>query len=418
MIERLTFICRGGHGSTLLRLCASTRAPLLALVLAIGAACPVNVFAEGGERMQLAVAVVQDAPVINGRLDESVWKNAKFESGFVHIHEGLPATPDTSFAILASPTHLYIGVICHEPHPEKIVKSGRYLDSIELFLDPERTGYRYIYLKLDVLNRLRIILEDYGKIGSYYGRGRQRSGFGKPESAVRIGKDAWIAELAIAFAGCGVAPETGDRWHFNICRNNLTLPERLKSEFYRNYRRLSSWGRLQPGEQFVGVDDFNLFGILSGVPSPVYSEEEAIEVRKLRERVGLDVEVNKAPFKLHSGVVYKRVGGVEVDLNVYELGSDSPTPAIMWLHGGAMMSGVNEMEAFQRDLFLNWGYSIVSANYRLPPEGKWPAYKEDIVDAFDWIHENGTRFNIDTDRLGVAGLSAGGYLSYLLGVHA
>ena len=59
---------------------------------------------------------------------------------------------------------------------------------------------------------------------------------------------------------------------------------------------------------------------------------------------------------------------------------------------------------------------VISIDYRLAPETKLPAIIEDVQDAFRWIHKKGPRLlNIDTEKLVVAGGSAGGYLTLMTG---
>ena len=60
----------------------------------------------------LAVVLAKTAPVIDGKLDEQVWRQADFQTGFVYIHRGWPAAPDTSFTVIADRSHVYIGVFC------------------------------------------------------------------------------------------------------------------------------------------------------------------------------------------------------------------------------------------------------------------------------------------------------------------
>jgi acetyl esterase/lipase len=66
--------------------------------------------------------------------------------------------------------------------------------------------------------------------------------------------------------------------------------------------------------------------------------------------------------------------------------------------------------------FLNAGYAIVSIDYRLAPETKLPQIIDDLRDAYTWLHDNGPQlFNVDTNRIAVAGDSAGGYLTLMTG---
>ena len=59
---------------------------------------------------------------------------------------------------------------------------------------------------------------------------------------------------------------------------------------------------------------------------------------------------------------------------------------------------------------------IVSIDYRLAPETKLPAIIEDIQAALRWVYQQGPQLlNLDTEKLIVAGGSAGGYLTLMAG---
>ena len=116
---------------------------------------------------------------------------------------------------------------------------------------------------------------------------------------------------------------------------------------------------------------------------------------------------------------YKSVGALSLQADVY--GADTQgvarKPAIMWIHGGCLIIGNRSgIAPGQLDRYLEAGFIVVSIDYRLAPETKLPAIVEDLEDAFSWLRANGDdAFGIDTDRLGVVGRSAGGYLALLSG---
>jgi acetyl esterase/lipase len=92
-------------------------------------------------------------------------------------------------------------------------------------------------------------------------------------------------------------------------------------------------------------------------------------------------------------------------------------PTLLWIHGGALISGSRAQISRQvKEAFLKAGYVVVSIDYRLAPETKLPEIIADVRDAYTWLHEKGPDlFQADTRKIAVAGGSAGGYLTLMTG---
>ena len=116
-------------------------------------------------------------------------------------------------------------------------------------------------------------------------------------------------------------------------------------------------------------------------------------------------------------VVYKVAQGCEIKADVYRTGKGTRRPALLWIHGGALILGSRKPAAGPlHSALLNKGYVIVSIDYRLAPETKLPAIVEDLRDAYRWIRtDGGKQFGIDPGRIAVSGGSAGGYLTLMAG---
>jgi acetyl esterase/lipase len=116
-------------------------------------------------------------------------------------------------------------------------------------------------------------------------------------------------------------------------------------------------------------------------------------------------------------VVYKVVQGCEIKLDVYHHGAETRHPAVMYIHGGALMGGSRKQVGtpMLAQLFKQ-GYAIVSIDYRLAPETKVPGIIEDVRDAYRWMRtEGGNMFGIDPEHIATSGGSAGGYLTLMTG---
>lgn len=92
-----------------------------------------------------------------------------------------------------------------------------------------------------------------------------------------------------------------------------------------------------------------------------------------------------------------------------------PFPIIIHIHGGAFAIGDKQ------DIHLNsWlsglqrGYAVVSVNYRLSDEAKFPAGLQDLKAAIRWIRANQELYHIDGNRIAACGGSAGGNYAAML----
>jgi len=87
-------------------------------------------------------------------------------------------------------------------------------------------------------------------------------------------------------------------------------------------------------------------------------------------------------------------------------------PTILYFHGGGWVIG--SLEGYDlpcRYFCARTGCALVSVDYRLAPEHKFPAAIDDAVAAYRWLEAEATRLGIDPARIVVAGDSAGGNIA-------
>ena len=92
--------------------------------------------------------------------------------------------------------------------------------------------------------------------------------------------------------------------------------------------------------------------------------------------------------------------------------SDAPLPVFVYYHGGGFVQGsLGAYDGTCRHIAAASGAIVVVPDYRLAPEGKFPAAVEDCLAATKWVAENAPSFGGDPGRLAVGGDSAGGNLT-------
>lgn len=102
----------------------------------------------------------------------------------------------------------------------------------------------------------------------------------------------------------------------------------------------------------------------------------------------------------------------EIKCRVYIPEGQGPFPIFIYYHGGGWVLGdIEVMDASCRMLANRTASIVVSVNYRLAPEYKFPTPVEDAYTALEWVYEKGTSFNGDVTRLVVGGDSSGGNLA-------
>ncbi|HEY1922835.1 MAG TPA: alpha/beta hydrolase [Tepidisphaeraceae bacterium] len=94
--------------------------------------------------------------------------------------------------------------------------------------------------------------------------------------------------------------------------------------------------------------------------------------------------------------------------------STAPRPLMIWIHGGGWSTG-DKAAPPGMGLLLR-GYVVASINYRLSSQAVFPAQIYDCKAAVRFLRAHAREFDIDPNRIGVWGCSAGGQLASLLGV--
>ncbi|KAK0187260.1 alpha/beta hydrolase fold-domain-containing protein [Armillaria mellea] len=95
-------------------------------------------------------------------------------------------------------------------------------------------------------------------------------------------------------------------------------------------------------------------------------------------------------------------------------------PVFIYFHGGGWTFGnINSENSLATNMCVHAKCVVISVNYRLAPEDKYPLAVEDAIESLDWVIKNGkSELNIDTTRIAVGGSSSGGNLATILALKA
>jgi len=116
-----------------------------------------------------------------------------------------------------------------------------------------------------------------------------------------------------------------------------------------------------------------------------------------------------------SEVRYERVPGHggDIHVRVYRPAADAETlPVLVYAHGGGFVfCDLDSHDGLCRNLANLIPAVVVSVDYRLAPEHRWPAAAEDVYAVTRWVAENAAALGGDAGRIVVGGDSAGGNLA-------
>lgn len=96
---------------------------------------------------------------------------------------------------------------------------------------------------------------------------------------------------------------------------------------------------------------------------------------------------------------------------------DARLPGLVYFHGGGWTIGdLDTHDTLCRELANGAGCAVVSVDYRLGPEARFPAAVEDCVEATVWVQAHAEELMIDPQRLAIGGDSAGGNLAAVVAI--
>lgn len=124
-----------------------------------------------------------------------------------------------------------------------------------------------------------------------------------------------------------------------------------------------------------------------------------------------------ARYWVQPDIVYNVANNTQLKLDVwYPNESKTPTPTLVYIHGGGWIFGTKESSVLQFMPFLEKGWRVVNVEYRMASNSLAPAAVEDTRCALRWVYRNAKQWNFDTTKIVLTGHSAGGHLSLITGM--
>lgn len=105
-----------------------------------------------------------------------------------------------------------------------------------------------------------------------------------------------------------------------------------------------------------------------------------------------------------------------LDLAMPAAPADRLRPALVIVHGGGWSQGSRNVDVFQKMMtdYARKGYVTVNIDYRLTGEAPFPACIEDVKCAVRWLRAHADEYQVDPERIGAYGHSAGAHLALML----
>src|SRR6266545_5927776 len=116
-------------------------------------------------------------------------------------------------------------------------------------------------------------------------------------------------------------------------------------------------------------------------------------------------------------IVYQGANNSLLKLDVwYQHDVKTPSPTLVYFHGGGWIFGTKEGSVLQFLPFLEKGWTVVNVEYRMASNSLAPAAVADTRCALRWVYRNTAQWRFDTSKIVLMGHSAGGHLSLITGM--
>ena len=360
--------------------------------------------AEGEEETSVKVIKAvridpEEAPIIDGKLTDPVWRKAVPVSGFIQYEPiyGEKPRDTTKVRVLYDRQKLYVGFSCLKQHPDQIAgkevkRDSRFHrdDYVEVFLDTyhdKRNCYGFAVNCLGTQTDRRIANE--GSVGGGRFGGRERAWDCSWSAGSSRNDYGWTAEMAIPFSELRFDKKSDGTWGINFWRGNGEFDEE------------DSWANV--GKQELAV---SRFGVLTGLTPSELSTGRPMEIkpyatlkphispdRDLEPDAGLDFRypTSSLTADLTLNPDFAQVEADPVQINLQDVERKLPEKRPYFQEG---------MELFQTpiELFYSRRIGIKDLMYGAKVVGKLNKYNLALLDCQSDDSECGDEDSPETDN--------------------
>lgn len=159
-------------------------------------------------------------------------------------------------------------------------------------------------------------------------------------------------------------------------------------------------------------------GMIESSPVPA-NEEGATFVNPEDSTPAPSLEAPDQSKNIQRDITYCTLDGVQLKMDLYfPKNAGGKTALTVFIHGGGWSKGdkADRQGQFEIPSMVKAGFTVASLNYRLAPAYQFPAMIEDVKCAIRSLRAHADEYNIDPNRIGVWGTSAGSHLATLIGL--
>ncbi|MBW8871773.1 MAG: alpha/beta hydrolase [Leifsonia sp.] len=148
----------------------------------------------------------------------------------------------------------------------------------------------------------------------------------------------------------------------------------------------------------------------------------ALVIRSVFEKGAAETVAEMKPFVPTTGIhaqtgLRYAPGSPDTTFDVFRPDTaDEPLPTVVWIHGGAWISGASENVDPYLQILAADGFTTVGLNYTVGPEATYPTAVRQLNEALAYLTAHADSLGIDPDRIVLAGDSAGSQLASQLAV--